>query len=425
MSQVRAKGALWAVGMLVVVGLAGLAQAAGISAVGTIANDAGNEATQWRTTGTAKTLDADGDNVYGSSGYDMLFLQGIHAPFEAFVTLGGGINGTGPWPGYAVVDNPQGGDIQLKTATGNTTPGTVRDVITYRLTGSIPASGIRMGVMTDGLDGPQFASKQITLTQTAGPGAGATATIDVSALRNQTPDMAFFDITGGQVNDQFTLRVLTSDTGHPTAQVVTWDTIPNPAPLQLMSVDIQGTGGVLVSGAEPNYGYGKVWNAFTVAHHAGTSTNPSMPLVDSEGNPTGAVFAIQGTVSGYNAGMPLINDYLFVQAGNADRTVDWSITGLNPDGLYELYGYGAVGRDIVLTLDQTGQTQQVTRTGFAFDPVWVGQAGELTGTAAGPGAEGNWSGLQLRLIAVPEPATLALVGLAAGGLGGYLRKRRG
>ena len=127
----------------------------------------------------------------------------------------------------------------------------------------------------------------------------------------------------------------------------------------LWSVDIQGAGSsgfgqldppTLMEGVEPTYGFGNVWNAFNVAgHDLPALVDPSMQLVDSEGNATVVTFSITGNISGfsYNNTIPLVQDYLFVNAGNSDVSVSWSISGLKAGSTYELYTYGGgvVGRD--------------------------------------------------------------------------------
>ena len=143
--------------------------------------------------------------------------------------------------------------------------------------------------------------------------------------------------------------------------------LPDPPPSvdsdKLWSVDIQGFGGIITnpnpptkSGIEPSLGLGNIWNNFDVAGHTGTTLNPSAELVDSDGNESPVTFSVTGRVSGWanTPGDPLIDDYLFVSAGNSDSDITWEISGLASGESYELYAYGGVARDATITVDIEG-----------------------------------------------------------------------
>jgi len=239
------------------------------------------------------------------------------------------------------------------------------------------------------------------------------------------------------------------------AGVLAVATTPPPVDDTLWSVDIQGNGSssngqsnpaLAMSGAEPFYGYGQVWNQFNVPAHAlPVQNDPSMGLVTSDGSPSGVTFTVHGPTAGWGGGggsggrLNLVRDYLFVDAGNVsgDLNADWTLSGLDPTHIYEIYAYGGVGRDMLFTIDMGGDGslandagQLVTGNGLLFGPITPDALGNIIGTMAnGTGdKEGNWGGFQLRDITplgvIPEPATMCALGLAVAGLGGYLRRRK-
>ena len=189
---------------------------------------------------------------------------------------------------------------------------------------------------------------------------------------------------------------------------------PGVPPEKLWSVDLQGdgNGGLfgqlsppdLMSGVAGESGLGGVWNAFTIAGHSGVSTDPSMNLVDSAGAASGVGFSIDGTVTGWSQeGDALVADYLFVNAGNADSSITWQISGLTPGERYTFLGHGGISRDISLTLDRDGDGSLagessflVGSAGLSIDNVLAGDTGVIMGRASrGSVEQGNWGGFQL------------------------------
>jgi hypothetical protein len=185
----------------------------------------------------------------------------------------------------------------------------------------------------------------------------------------------------------------------------------------LISADISavsvGGSDITMSGVEPFYGYGDVWNNIMVPHHAATATtNITTVLRDSSGAPTRATFAIlnaPGALSGWNAGgSTLYGDYLFLNAGASIGASDFEITGLSPSHPYEFYLYPGIsaGRDINVTLDTNanGTLADDTTVLLGSDGSGSGQLfstttdsnGRLFGRVAHNGTESNWSGFQLR-----------------------------
>lgn len=122
----------------------GAVEAATISVVGTDFSD--TVVREWRTATTAKTLDLDGDNIYGTAGYallgtststgfqqafdfsDAVFNDGPIGPLENLVSYPAGVTVSNGWLNlnqtiagfYGTIDNPEGGpDVQLGIAQRN------------------------------------------------------------------------------------------------------------------------------------------------------------------------------------------------------------------------------------------------------------------------------------------------------------------
>ncbi len=187
-----------------------------------------------------------------------------------------------------------------------------------------------------------------------------------------------------------------------------------PIPAGLISVDLQGNpegaafnpDPVLMSGIEGRAGFmtGE-WNALNLPGHPNVALDPSYELVDANGDDSGVTFSLFGTISSWTnaAGAdPLTNDYLFVNAGNADSNATWEISGVVSGSDFTLFAYGGIGRDMLFTVDTNGDGDLSDET-----PTNVGTAGfEFTGTAGGDGriigaidpgesGEANWGGFQL------------------------------
>ena len=187
-----------------------------------------------------------------------------------------------------------------------------------------------------------------------------------------------------------------------------------PVPDSLISVDLQGSNEgalfpsepVLMSGFEVRAGIvTDVWNAINIPGHPNTATDPSFDLLDSNGDETGVSLSFTGTISSWSntpGNDPLTNDYLFVNAGNADVSAAWELSGLSPLSEFTLFTYGGLARDMLLTVDTDGDGDLTNETptnidinGFEFTGT-VGANGSILGSID-PGAsnEANWGGFQL------------------------------
>ena len=187
-----------------------------------------------------------------------------------------------------------------------------------------------------------------------------------------------------------------------------------PVPDGLISVDLQGSNEgalfpsepVLMSGFEVRAGIvTDVWNAINIPGHPNTATDPSFDLLDSNGDETGVSLSFTGTISSWSntpGNDPLTDDYLFVNAGNADLSAAWELSGLSPLSEFTLFTYGGLARDMLLTVDTNGDGDLTNETptnidinGFEFTGT-VGANGSILGSID-PGAsnEANWGGFQL------------------------------
>jgi len=189
---------------------------------------------------------------------------------------------------------------------------------------------------------------------------------------------------------------------------------PPPSP-NVLSADFQGIPGIfpstpiLMSGGTQlaNFLSG-TWNALDITGHDGSDTDPSWTgLVNAQGNPTNVGFSVTGTISSWtntDSGAPIYDDYLFVNAGFADPSMAWEITGLNPNSSYEFFPYGAIARDFSITVDTDGDgdlgdevaTRIPPQSGVMFS-VTSNASGSITGTMdPGNSGEANWGGFEIK-----------------------------
>lgn len=189
--------ALFSVAILLLTSLPG--QAATVSFAGGDFTTSG----AWRTSAILKSLDGDGNNVYGSDGYVLTGGAGsIVNPSYATVlrlsTLTFPGNG-----GYTLIDNPLG-------------PGSISTGVWYS-TGSITlqeqnlaqitvtsAGSFRVGILTDNADFADISPFGLHILQTSG-GSGDSGLIGAYLEPNRDSDWYFFDIVGAQIGDVFVI----------------------------------------------------------------------------------------------------------------------------------------------------------------------------------------------------------------------------
>jgi len=211
--------------------------AAVITAAGSVVDNAGTQVTYWKTSSVSKTLDADGNNVYGSLA-DLMYTVRFKGAGTLFSFDGSDPQGS-PFPGYASVDNPTGevypntshSLIQVGTAAATPGEGNSHDMFTFTvLTNATP--NFRLGIVSDCLNDAAYSPTFTGLRQI---GTGATASL--ASNTNNVADMNFFDVYGAKAGDQFAVWGVGSSSGWVSNSIVTWDAIiPEPASLGLLAL---------------------------------------------------------------------------------------------------------------------------------------------------------------------------------------------
>ena len=213
---------------LAAIAFAANASAATIAFAGVINDNAGSQITDWKTASTTKTLDGDGDNVYGTLAH--LFYGIEFKGQNTLYTFDGSDSQVGPFAGYATVDHPAGNgttpaDTQVRTTSNNGGNQMNHAMFVFSAVAGSPAN-VRIGVATDGLDGAGFSPATIGLRQVGGGGSSFEHTL---TSVNNTLDMVFFDVTGITAGNQFEVFADSGSGGFATHQFVTWDVIPEPS----------------------------------------------------------------------------------------------------------------------------------------------------------------------------------------------------
>ena len=178
----------------------------------------------WRTPATAKTLDVDTNNVFGSDGYHVVNRPAVLPAYvSAMSILTGTFLGNA---GYAAMDDPLAVTNTFVTGTMNPFPGLglAADIISFTLSATPTNRVLRVGLLVDNLDIATFNAQGLQLVQANGGGATSAVVVTTSAsFNNRVPDWLFFDITGGVAGDSFVVRGKGGTSGAATLGGVTFD----------------------------------------------------------------------------------------------------------------------------------------------------------------------------------------------------------
>lgn len=203
----------------------------------------------WRTSSVSKTLDADGNNIYGSDGYFLATSPGgavLSSPsfVTGFLNLGQSFyNGAAASPQYSLIDNPTAAGTRMTGVWYQNSANLTEDDL-LRFTLSQNAS-FRLGVLVDTSGQVDVSPSSLRLRQTAG--GTANSGLQTSNLAaNLVADWYFFDVSGTS-GDQFVLSGINWYNGG-AAQFsngvagLTFDTlsVPEPGTLGMMGFVLAG-----------------------------------------------------------------------------------------------------------------------------------------------------------------------------------------
>lgn len=254
----------------------------------------------WRSEGFTKTHDLDGNNVYGSEGYAMFATQfnwpnqgccGGGVPFDSatypnmislpsYVSASQNLtaNKVGGW-NYALIDDPTlvNGYRDYNWGMTQVPPRLLPDQSPYVKMGILDGNDVfgnnpktssigagrwaftvgagvpnkfRIGVMTDGLDAPDWAATEVLLHQVDSNNAIIGTATTSTVTRNRFVDIHTFDIVGAQPGDTFAIFAkgpAAPFQGAGAISGVTFDGVPEPAAATLVAL-VLAWGGVFTRG---------------------------------------------------------------------------------------------------------------------------------------------------------------------------------
>ncbi|MEM6821279.1 MAG: PEP-CTERM sorting domain-containing protein [Verrucomicrobiota bacterium] len=215
----------------------------------TYAGEQTNLGDGWRTPGTAKTQDADGDNIYGTDGYLMYYTGFTGSTFDfdfdvnfnasnalpSYVSItSDGADGSLAASDFVDIDDPNNApaDFTSGVALANGLAlGSEASLFNLTFNGLAPSTGVRVGVLVNNTPDRNPAAVRFTLDS---DGAVSSSTATNPGVGGQA-DYYFFDITDISDGDTFsffaTEDILDSETGGEVrVGGFTFDTIAIPEP---------------------------------------------------------------------------------------------------------------------------------------------------------------------------------------------------
>jgi len=198
----------------------------------------------WRYSGTPKTYDPSGDNVLGTDGFSLFGISSTYTSLPSYVSSVSSSLATFSGGAYAQINDPttssptapsiQSGTLYLNGVAANTEV----QMFQFTLTGTVPGS-FQVGLLFDNVDnGVTATGNSFRITGSNGGDSGLLSV----ASPNNVPDWYFFNITGGQAGDVYTVF---EDTGASPGNVlvggVSFDSpVPEPTSLLLLGVGASG-----------------------------------------------------------------------------------------------------------------------------------------------------------------------------------------
>ncbi len=228
-----------------------VAVAAQASVVTFVGNEVDGTAAEWRTSGTAKPYDLDGDNIYGTTaGVHWTVASTGEGPFWSYISAGG------QYGGFPAIDSLGADDDGVTDAPGGIA------LSQFAFTINQDAATVRVGLMHDILAEVEWAADfgfSASLTELldldgdgiygetgvdaeAGDEIGSSATSDILAAANGIQDMIFFDIDNVYAGSLFVLEGIYNDGRTQNAYMgpVSWDAVGVPEPATLVLLGMGG-----------------------------------------------------------------------------------------------------------------------------------------------------------------------------------------